>query len=400
MNQHVNSSIAEPAFDRLSVPEKPRILHVMDHLGYGGAQKFALGLARQLKQAEWDVALCSLRGPRELSEEANQLGIPIWHLGRKVGDPRQLIDLIKLIRNQRFQLIHTHDSASAVIGPLAARLAGAPHVVVHDQNGSNFWKGSRPWVGLERALYLAVDWSIQHLVDRVLVVSEFVAEYRRRTHRAIPGRLRVLPNFVDLSRLPDLERSKAEIRRELGLAQSAFIVGTAGRLAPEKGQAVLLEAMAKFLPDHPDALLLIAGDGPLRSGLEDRALALGISNQVRFLGWRNDILRVLAAVDVFALPSHFETCGIVLLEAMAMGIPVVASAVGGIVEAVPSSEVGTLVPSNDPTALAQAIRDLAMNADRRASTGVAGKRRIEQRYSLEASAAHIERIYTELVRAS
>ena len=130
---------------------------------------------------------------------------------------------------------------------------------------------------------------------------------------------------------------------------------------------------------------------PGRTGLD-----FGITDRVRFTGWRNDPLRVIAGMDIFVLPSLFEPFGIALVEAMALGKPVVASAVGGISEIVPSRDFGILVPSNDPQALARAIEELAVDADLRRTLGTAGKRRVEECYSLDSTTVRMERLYSRI----
>jgi len=372
-----------------------RILHVIDHLGPGGAQRFLLDVARSLDQEGWNLALCSLRGPRQWYDEAEQLGIPVWYLGRKAWDPRQFTDLVRLLRSQQIDLVHTHLGASAIIGPLAARAAQVPFVIVHDHSG----EGLRRHIPAPplRMAYLAADRAILQLVDRVVQCSEAVATYRQQTHRAPKNKLEVIPNFVDLTKIRDCGGARLEIREELGLSERTLVVGTAGRLMPVKGHGVLLDAMAKLLHNSLDIVLLLVGDGPLRQTLENQAATLGLSDRVRFAGWRNDAVRLIAGMDIFVMPSLSETFGIALVEAMALGKPVVASAVGGMSEIISSGEIGVLVPPNDSLALARAIENLVVDHGLRDSFGAAAKRRVKEYYSLGAATAKMARLYTELI---
>ena len=386
----------DPGGEERQTPGDLRVLHLIDHLGRGGAQTFVVTLAGRLKRQGVDVAICSLRGPQEEGPPTARLEVPVWHVDRKIWDPRQFFAVLRLLERERFDVVHAHLSASCLFGPVAARLARVPRVIVHDHGGANFWTGPVPQWPVARWLYLILDRLVQRWVDHVIAVSKFVASYRLDTRRSDAARLRVIPNFVDLASLRAQEGAREEVLEEFGLSKDALIIGTAGRLAEEKGHHVLLEAMAVSSHVPADAVLLLVGDGQLRQELEERAEGLGLAGRTRITGWREDAPRLITAMDVFVMPSLFETFGNALVEAMALGKPVIATSVGGMPEILSCPEFGVLVPPNDPGALAEAIGRLSASALVRQTLGAAGRRHVEENFSLDVVTGRISGLYAEL----
>jgi glycosyltransferase involved in cell wall biosynthesis len=221
--------------------------------------------------------------------------------------------------------------------------------------------------------------------ERVIAVSEASARFHRRFNLVSPSRLDVIPNFVETG--PASPGWREAVRDEMGVPRGALLVGAVGELSRAKGQDVLVEAFSR-VPGAP--WLLLVGDGPDRRRLEALARRLRVSDRVVFAGYRADVPRVLAAMDVFASASHEESLGMSVLEAMAAGLPVVATRVGGLAECVSHGETGLLVPPRSVTKLASAVDFLAADAERRARTGAAGRVRAERLFSAEALAPRIE----------
>ena len=209
----------------------------------------------------------------------------------------------------------------------------------------------------------------------------------------------MVPNGIDLTRFQPEPRLRDEVLRELGLPESAFVVGTVGRLAPEKAQGVLLEAAQQLLrrPAERPLYVVLVGDGAERAALEKAAAPLG--ERVRFLGARADVPRLLQGFDVFCLSSRTEGLPLVLPEAMATGLPVVSTAVGGIPSVVVEGVTGYLVPVGAPAALAEALGRLQRDTALGPRLGTAGRIRALQRYSLERMVDDYEAIYRRLLGA-
>jgi glycosyltransferase involved in cell wall biosynthesis len=226
---------------------------------------------------------------------------------------------------------------------------------------------------------------------RIIAVS---AEVRARYVRELgiaDERLAVVRNGIRVP--PTVRAPDPALRAELVRGRPDYVVLTPARLHPQKGHADLLQAAALI----PDATFVLAGDGPLRSELESRARELGVASRCVFLGHRADVPALLAAADLFVLPSHFEGLPVSVLEAMAAGRPVVATAIGGTDEAVSHEESGLLVPPREPAALASAIRRLRADPVLARRLGAAGRQRVEREFSSEATAVQVMRIYDEVV---
>jgi glycosyltransferase involved in cell wall biosynthesis len=194
-----------------------------------------------------------------------------------------------------------------------------------------------------------------------------------------------------------LERDGQLIRTELGLVPQDFLVGNVGRLALQKGQRHLILAMPLLLERVPRAHAVIAGGGDLEDYLRDLSVEVGVADRVHVLGPRRDVPALMHAIDVFAMPSIWEGFGLVLLEAMAAGRPVVASRVATIPEVVVDGETGVLVPAGDPVALAEALAGLAHDSERARSFGEAGRERLRTRFSIEKMVGDTELLYRELL---
>jgi glycosyltransferase involved in cell wall biosynthesis len=212
--------------------------------------------------------------------------------------------------------------------------------------------------------------------------------------------VRCITNGIDLARVvPTSERSA--MRAQLAMAPDAFLVGTVGRLMPIKGFEYLIEAFAQFRRqrDRQESKLVIVGDGPLRAALEQCAERQGLLRQVEFLGMRTDVYNLMKAFDAFVLPSLHEGVPMVLLEAMALGVPIVASGVGGIPEILEDKREALLVPARDARALARGMEVLAGSSETRARLVRAARVRVETQFSIQSSAAKMRTMYRSLCAA-
>ena len=211
-----------------------------------------------------------------------------------------------------------------------------------------------------------------------------------------PGKFVTIHSGIDLAYFRSVRVDPAVKRKELGLPPEGPIVGTVGRLVPIKGLEWLLKAAPRVLAEFPQACFVIIGDGPMLGELRELTAILGIGLRVVFLGAREDVPECLAAFDLFVLPSLNEGMGRVLLEAMAVGCPVVATRVGGIPDIVADRTTGLLVPPRDDRALAEAILTLLRDRSRRVAYGEAARRHVDGRFDVETMVRNIERLYDEV----
>jgi glycosyltransferase involved in cell wall biosynthesis len=233
--------------------------------------------------------------------------------------------------------------------------------------------------------------------DLIIAISDHIARFTVTRGVRHPERVRRVYHGIEPPLTRALERDGQRIRQELGIGLDDFLVGNVGRLALQKGQRHLIGAMPLLLERVPRAHAVIAGSGDLEDFLRDLAADLGVAERVHVLGQRKDVPALMHAIDVFAMPSIWEGFGLVLLEAMAAGRPIVASRVATIPEVVLDGETGLLVPSGDPLLLAEALARLAADPGLAKGFGEAGRQRLRRQFSLEKMVGDTELLYRELV---
>jgi glycosyltransferase involved in cell wall biosynthesis len=337
------------------------VLHLITGLAGGGAETLLVRLCRLLRDAGWRPAVACFKEEGEAADALREAGTEVTCLGcRSPLDARAVPRLLALGRRARPALLHTHLARADMVGAGVARVLGVPHVVTRHGRGEP---------GLEGAAAAAAYGEVLARAARVLAVSEAVAAFVRALTRG-RGRVDVLAGGV-----PAAEGllSRRDARAALALDDAAFVVGAAGRLEAVKGYAHLVAAVPAMAERAPGLTVVLIGDGPERAALEDRARDAGAAGRVRFAGWRPEAWRLLPACDVFVQPSLDEGLGIAALEAMAAGVPVVASGVGGLAEIVQDGRTGLAVSPGDPGALAGAVGRLAGDAALRETLAAAGR---------------------------
>ena len=363
------------------------VAHFSDSGAFGGTERALLQLLGGLDRQRWRPVLfhADLPGATQLADEARALGVPTYPVhqadraSRGVGS---IIPIARALRRERAAVFHAHQiwSLSCRYGIVAAAAAGIRARVATAQ------------LFVEMPPLLGID--LQHAVltrclHRHIAVSRYVAARLRDRFHVSAEKIVVIPNAATV-----VPRATQPVSRaELASSTAAPIVLSIARLDAQKGISHLLDAAAAV----PHASFAIAGDGPDRAALEARVAALGIGDRVRFLGHRRDVAALLAAADLFVLPSLYEGLPLAVLEAMIAGVPVVATAIGGTNEIVRDGETGTLVPPADPAALAAAITATLADRDRAARLASAARSIVEREYSVESTVAAVARLYDSLL---
>jgi glycosyltransferase involved in cell wall biosynthesis len=299
--------------------------------------------------------------------------------------------LAGFLRRQRVDILHTHLFDPSAVGLLAGLLARTPARVVTRHYSDYHTRINRP-------IHVGVDRFCTRLAHRVIAVSQHTADHMMTAEKAPPGKVRVVHNGIDFERVRvSSAEAPARIRAELDIVDKKVVV-MAARMHPEKGYEHLLDALPNVHRLVPDLVVLIAGTGPFESRYRALSSLRGLERGVRFLGFRRDLPDVMAAADLVVLPSLAEAFGLVLAEALYLGVPVVASRVGGIPEVVDHEVDGLLVPPGDRDALAGAlVRVLEDGALRRRLAG-AGRERVAGRFAFDRMVREYEQIYDELDR--
>lgn len=365
-------------------PARPgRLLLALDSLDVGGAERHVVDLALALRRGGYEVTVaCSVTG--SLSGPLEKAGVQVRplmdRLVKRRVSPRYARKLRMLVKRGRFDLVHAHIYASEAAAAVATLGTGVPLVVT--QHTEVRWQG--------RGARFVNRWFCRR-AERVIAVSSIIR--RRLVERdGVPaGRIAVIPNAV-----PAAEEPLQAPPLPAGLREGP-LVGVVARLQPEKGVADFLKAAARIAPRVPEARFVVAGDGPLRKEIEALAGRLAVSDRVHFLGFRSDARAITEILDVLAVPSRTEGAPLVVLEAMAAGVPVVASAVGGIPDQIRDGEEGLLVPPGDPTALGDAILGLLQDAGRTRRMGEAGRRRAATEFSHATMVGRIEAVYRDVL---
>jgi sugar transferase (PEP-CTERM/EpsH1 system associated) len=364
----------------------PLVVHVVNSLAVGGLENGVVNLVDATATRFRHVIVCmTADGPLHARLRPE---VEVIVLGKRPGqDPWALLRLVRLLRRLRPLIVHSRNWPAIDAIP-AARVARVP-LVVHGEHGREVAdpEGRNPRrKRIRRAL--------APLVHHFVTVSADLRRWLIEDVRVPAAKVSAIHNGVDLSRFGRAGRLESRLR--LDLPAEAAIVGTVGRLDPVKDQAGLIRAFAKVRSAHPEALLVVVGDGPCRAELENVAAASGQGEHVRLLGNRDDIPAVMSALDVFVLPSIAEGISNTILEAMASGLPVVATRVGGNPELVEDGIGGALVPRQDPSALAAAIAAYVADPELRRRHGLASRQRATGHFSLERMAEAYANLYTNL----
>jgi glycosyltransferase involved in cell wall biosynthesis len=337
---------------------------------------------RRLNSRLFESSVVSLRPPGPLSPEARRLGVDLVHFGmwRRPG-PVTLWRLGAHLRRKRVQIVHAYLYDASLAVRLAGRVAGVPIVLT----------STRASLGYLSPLAWWVDRATARWCNRVIAVSAATARFVVEAERIPREKVIVIPNGVDLDRFRPEDTAPA--RRALGIAPESFVVSCVGRLHEHKGHRDLLDALAIMQDRVPGLVCLLAGDGPERAHLEQQVKLLRLEGVCRFLGSIDRVETVYSAADVSVLPSRFEGMPNTVLEAMAMGRAVVATAVDGSVELVRPEETGLLVPPGDAPALAAAVLSLARDPNRCRLMGGRARDVAQQEHGIERTIARLEALY-------
>ena len=382
---------------------KVRVIHIVSSLSSGcGVAQVVITLARHIDRSQFDFSVVGLGGEGDRAEELRALGMPVIAFQgvssvsprAAISNTRGLRQLIQYLRREKPDIVHTHEFYSGTLGRTAAILARVPAIYWSLHNPDK-WKG---WA--EKA----VDWSLTQFTDTVVVNSAAVADFATGQGWISNAKVQVVYNGIDLGPFRNLPNRSA-VRAALGLAADVPVIGTVGRLTRQKGHLYLIEAAARLLPRWPKLrVVIVGGPGHPSESCREQIIAAvekaGLQDCVLFTGMRDDVPDILPALDVFVFPSEFEGFGLAAVEAMAAGLPVVASGVDGLKEVVANQVTGLLVPPKDSAALAHAIAQILKTPQLGAQMGAAGRRRAQERFSGEGMTRHLESLYLSAVRGN
>ena len=306
-----------------------------------------------------------------------------------------LIDLTRFLRKQRYHIVHTHNSKAGFIGRLAARWAGVP-IIVHTVHGFAFHDGEPAW---RQILFRNLERLASLWCDKMVFISQPLIDWALRDRITRREKIRKIYSGIELDHFePVPDGEKKALKEAWGIREEAPVVGIVSKLWEGKGHTILIHAFEGLKREIPEAVLVIAGEGYLRDKLSDLVDRLGLKGSVLFTGFQMDVRRIIATFDVAVLPSFFEGMGRVLLEAMTMGKPVVASSVGGIPDLVHHGKTGFLVTPGSVSELKSGLLTLIRNKALAKEMGEEGRKCISEEFSAGRMAQSIEKLYRELLQ--
>jgi glycosyltransferase involved in cell wall biosynthesis len=376
-----------------------KVMRVITRLNIGGPAIHAILLTQALNDgaAFQSTLVAGTTAPHEgdMLDFANARGVePIVlpALGREISpldDLGALARMVQLVHRLKPDVLHTHMAKAGTVGRLAARICGVP-VVIHTYHGHVFHSYFSP---AKTRIFLTVERALGRATNRIVVIGDGQRAEIANYGVAPLNKLVTIRLGLELGQFLGAEHSRGELRHELGIHADVPLVGIVGRLVPIKASENFLQAAVQIRAALPSAQFLVIGDGERRQELETLACQLGLEGCVRWLGWRRDLVRVYADLDVVALTSRNEGSPVVLIEALASARPVVSTAVGGVPEVVVHGETGLTVPVSDVPALAEAILTLLRDPVLAQRLATAGRQHVYPRYDSSRLVGDVRNLY-------
>jgi glycosyltransferase involved in cell wall biosynthesis len=376
-----------------------KILRVITRLNIGGPAINAILLTTALNDGT--VFQSTLVAGMTAAREGDMLDLARAHtvkpvmlpaLGREISpldDLTSLARMVRLIRQLKPDVVHTHMAKAGTVGRLAARICGVP-LVVHTYHGHVFHSYFSP---AKTRMFLTIERALGLATDRIVVVGDGQRDELASYGVAPLMKLVPIRLGLELSQFLNVEQARGELRHELGIDPDAPVVGIVARLVPIKAHEDFFKAAALIRAALPQAEFLVIGDGERRHELELLVEAMGMSSHVRFLGWRRDVARIYADLDVVALTSHNEGSPVSLIEALASARPVVSTAVGGVPEVVVNGLTGLTVPPSDAAAFTEAVVRLIKDEPLARRLGAAGRKHVYPGYDSSRLVDDVRNLY-------
>ena len=390
---------------------KTRVIHIITRLDKGGSAETTLHIVSSLNMEKYDVFLAhglSRESNMSIMEKevvesdlllAEAKGVRVFALPSLVrrlsfkNDLLAFINIYRLIRRIRPHIVHTHTSKAGLLGRLASFLARVP-IIIHTPHGHVFHSYYGP---VMTKVFVFAEKILSFMTDKITALTNRERDEHLEEGIASIEKYVVIHSGVMLDRLMNMNIDAGAGRSEFGIAQDSNVIGVVGRLVPIKGHKYLVSAAKRIIKEFRNTVFVFVGDGYLSSRLERQAESVGVRKNIIFTGWRKDAVEILDLFDILVLPSLNEGMGKVLVEGMALGKPIIASNVGGIIDLVRNGENGILVPPGDSDALGEAILQLLKDKNLSEKLGKNGKAMVYPEFDASVMVKQIEDLYESLL---
>ena len=390
---------------------KTRVIHIITRLDKGGSAETTLHIVSSLNMEKYDVFLAhglSRESNMSIMEKevvesdlllAEAKGVRVFALPSLVrrlsfkNDLLAFINIYRLIKRIRPHIVHTHTSKAGLLGRLASFLARVP-IIIHTPHGHVFHSYYGP---VMTKVFVFAEKILSFMTDKITALTNRERDEHLEEGIASIEKYVVIHSGVMLDRLMNMSVDAGAVRGEFGIAQDSNVVGVVGRLVPIKGHKYLVSAAKRIIKEFRNTVFVFVGDGYLSSRLERQAESVGVRKNIIFTGWRKDAVEILDLFDILVLPSLNEGMGKVLVEGMALGKPIIASNVGGIIDLVRNGENGILVPPGDSDALGEAILQLLKDKNLSEKLGKNGKAMVYPEFDASVMVKQIDDLYESLL---
>ena len=393
--------------------KKTRVIHIITRLDKGGSAETTLQVVSLLNRGKYEIFLVhglsreSNMGVMEQEVLARDLslaekrGIRVFSIPSLVrrlslkNDLLAFFSIYRLIKRIKPHIVHTHTSKAGVLGRLAACLARVP-IIIHTPHGHVF----HSYYGyIMTKIIVLVERMLSLMTDKITALTDRERDEHLEQGVASIEKYVIIHSGVILQQIMNTNIDVETGKKEFDIPQNSNVIGVVGRLVPIKGHKYLVSAAKRIIKEFGNTFFVFVGDGYLESILERQAESLGVRKNIIFAGWRNDVIAVLGLFDILVLPSLNEGMGKVLIEGMALGKPIVASSVGGIIDLVKNGDNGILVPPRDSDALAEAILKLIRNKNLAQELGKNGRSKVYPEYDTFVMIRQIEDLYECLLNS-
>ena len=390
---------------------KTRVIHIITRLDKGGSAETTLHIVSSLNMEKYDVFLAhglSRESNMSIMEKevvesdlllAEAKGVRVFALPSLVrrlsfkNDLLAFINIYRLIKRIRPHIVHTHTSKAGLLGRLASFLARVP-IIIHTPHGHVFHSYYGP---VMTKVFVFAEKILSFMTDKITALTNRERDEHLEEGIASIEKYVVIHSGVMLDRLMNMSVDAGAVRGKFGIAQDSNVIGVVGRLVPIKGHKYLVSAAKRIIKEFRNTVFVFVGDGYLSSRLERQAESVGVRKNIIFTGWRKDAVEILDLFDILVLPSLNEGMGKVLVEGMALGKPIIASNVGGIIDLVRNGENGILVPPGDSDALGEAILQLLKDKNLSEKLGKNGKAMVYPEFDASVMVKQIDDLYESLL---